>query len=76
MFDHVKSCSATLLVALGVAACSARAMGSQTPTPETNAPRQARELGAVQWQRRLEPALDEAKRASRPVLLLFQEVPG
>jgi hypothetical protein len=34
------------------------------------------ELGHVRWQRKLEPALDEAARKDRPVLLFFQEVPG
>jgi hypothetical protein len=34
-----------------------------------------RELGAVRWQRRLEPAL-QAAADGKPVLLLFQEVPG
>ena len=35
-----------------------------------------RELGAVAWQRKLEPALDASRATGRPVLLLFQEVPG
>ena len=34
------------------------------------------ELGAVRWGRRLEPALEAARASARPVLLLFQEVPG
>jgi len=35
-----------------------------------------RELGLVDWGRRLEPALELAGETSRPVLLLFQEIPG
>jgi hypothetical protein len=34
------------------------------------------ELGAVEWGRALEPALAESARSERPVLLLFQEIPG
>ena len=34
------------------------------------------EFGHVRWQRRLEPALESASKADKPVLLLFQEVPG
>ena len=35
-----------------------------------------REFGSIRWGRELEPALEEAARSERPVLLLFQEVPG
>lgn len=35
-----------------------------------------RELGAVRWRTQLEPALAEAKRTGRPMLVLFQEIPG
>lgn len=35
-----------------------------------------RELGEVHWLDRLEPALAEAGRSHRPVLVLFQEIPG
>ncbi|MAW62128.1 MAG: hypothetical protein CMJ94_15030 [Planctomycetes bacterium] len=34
------------------------------------------ELGQVRWRRDLDAALAEAKAADKPVLLLFQEVPG
>lgn len=34
------------------------------------------EFGAVAWGRELEPALAVASRTEKPVLLLFQEVPG
>lgn len=34
------------------------------------------EFGAVAWGRELEPALAAASRAEKPVMLLFQEVPG
>lgn len=35
-----------------------------------------RELGEVHWRDRLEPALVESGRTGRPVLMLFQEIPG
>ena len=34
------------------------------------------ELGAVTWERKLEVGLATAKEAGKPVLLLFQEIPG
>lgn len=34
------------------------------------------EFGSVQWGRKLEPALDAAEASKKPVMLLFQEVPG
>jgi hypothetical protein len=34
------------------------------------------ELGQVRWRRDFEAGLAEAKRTGKPVLLLFQEVPG
>ena len=34
------------------------------------------EWGAVNWGRKLEPALDSAEASKKPVMLLFQEVPG
>ena len=34
------------------------------------------ELGLVHWGRKLEPALETSQRSGRPVLLLFQEIPG
>ena len=34
------------------------------------------ELGAVEWNRKLEPALAKATASKKPVMLLFQEVPG
>ena len=37
---------------------------------------QPEELGRVSWRRDFDAALAEAREASKPVLLLFQEVPG
>ncbi len=48
-------------------------LGLATPVRAADS---VRELGAVRWQDRLEPALAESKRSGRPVLVLFQEIPG
>ena len=37
---------------------------------------QAEELGQVQWRRDHEEAFGEARRTKKPLLLLFQEIPG
>ncbi len=37
---------------------------------------QAAELGQVHWARTLEPALKASSIDHKPILLLFQEVPG
>lgn len=34
------------------------------------------ELGSVQWERKLEPALEKSAKDGKPVFLLFQEIPG
>lgn len=34
------------------------------------------ELGAIAWERDFDAALTASERSGRPVLLLFQEVPG
>lgn len=41
--------------------------------PAAGAPR---ELGTIDWLRSLDEGVARAKEAERPVLLLFQEVPG
>ena len=38
--------------------------------------RQAVEVGTVEWGRDFEGALEESERTGKPVLVLFQEVPG
>ena len=38
--------------------------------------KQAPELGRVHWARELQPALQASASDHKPVLLLFQEVPG
>ncbi len=35
-----------------------------------------RELGRIGWRRDLDEGIAQAKEAERPILLLFQEVPG
>jgi len=53
------------LLALGLGATAALGSGDAPP-----------EFGTIQWGRKLEPGLEKAARSDRPVLLLFQEVPG
>lgn len=36
----------------------------------------AKEIGTVSWKRDLQQIQDTAKRENKPILLLFQEVPG
>jgi len=57
-----------LLLALGVLAMSTPAHVSAAQNP--------RELGLVRWGRSLDAARAESRRTGRPVLLLFQEIPG
>lgn len=51
---------------------------SQPAKPEAAAEesKQAVELGLVNWQTKLEPALAASAKDNKPVLLLFQEIPG
>ncbi len=35
-----------------------------------------KELGSVEWNRKLEPALARSTTSKKPVMLLFQEIPG
>lgn len=44
--------------------------------PASGRVEQAVELGQVRWRRDFDAALTEAKAAEKPVLILFQEVPG
>ena len=39
-------------------------------------PKQPRELGTIAWERDYEMGVERAKKEGKPVLLLFQEVPG
>ena len=58
--------SAALGAALLPLACASAQTSASTPP----------EFGRVRWQRELEPALTASKESGKPVLLLFQEVPG
>ncbi len=50
---------------------------TMAPTPQdAPAPATPRELGDVKWQRQLEAGLERSKKQDKPVLLLFQEIPG
>ena len=58
---------------LSVAALVALPICNQDSVETT---KQARELGTVKWERKLEPALERSAADHKPILLLFQEVPG
>ncbi len=47
-----------------------------SPGQEVSATGQPAELGLVAWQRDHDTAFARAREAERPVLLLFQEIPG
>jgi hypothetical protein len=67
------------LFALGFAMPQADAEKPKHPTPLLPVAGQVDqpvELGQVKWQRNFEIGLAESKRTGKPVLLLFQEVPG
>ena len=61
-YDAAHKMNPTSLLAMLTALC----VTSDTP----------RELGAITWGRELEPALETSTRSGRPILLLFQEIPG
>ncbi|NNE16256.1 MAG: hypothetical protein HKO66_04925 [Saprospiraceae bacterium] len=48
----------------------------QSLVGQTNPNSQPIELGKVQWNRNYDNALEKAKKENKPVLILFQEVPG
>ena len=62
-----------MIKALSVALCALSCSLTPDPVDDSDVPR---EFGAVDWQRKLEPALEQSKKADKPVMLLFQEVPG
>lgn len=62
---------ASLLSCAGVGAAGLLCTDGSTQQQQTS---QARELGAVRWERSLEKAL--AGQPEKPILALFQEVPG
>ena len=61
-----------ILAALGLS-CGAAVVAGSRAISDDDTPR---EFGAVHWGRKLEPALLKAANAKKPVMLLFQEVPG
>ena len=34
------------------------------------------ELGKIDWERKLEPAIEQSSKDTKPIFLLFQEIPG
>ena len=71
----------SLLPLLCLAAlCSSCANGSSAsmkePTLDSPATKAHPELGLVRWERDFSKAVARSKKSARPILLLFQEVPG
>lgn len=60
-----------LLAALALVLCV-----SALRAEEQTAPARPVELGAVPWERDFDKAVKTAKAAKKPLLVLFQEVPG
>lgn len=60
---------------LGAALLGALALASHSRA-ERETPNAERELGIVEWRRDLPAALAESQSTGKPVMLLFQEVPG
>lgn len=59
----------------GTSALTASA-GLRASLDHNEGPKQPEELGAVEWLRDYDQALAQAKKTGKPVLILFQEVPG
>ena len=55
-----------------LASCSVSVASSPSAPPDDS----PAELGIVRWERDLDAGLDRAEAEEKPVLLLFQEVPG
>ncbi len=69
----VKSMLQSVMMCLVLSLVSTTIIQGQTQTnPET----QSKELGKVAWYRNYEAALKLSKEQNKPVLILFQEVPG
>lgn len=56
------------MLAVGLIAVATAAMAGETQPPV--------ELGKIQWLRDFDAGMARAKEEGKPVLLLFQEVPG
>ena len=66
------ACALTLSVgAISSLTYCATPMGSKS-----NGLDEHKELGSIEWNRKLEPALLAASTSKKPVMLLFQEIPG
>ena len=67
-----------LLLFSGIALAFSRITREQTPhlVPAAVDPKNPAELGAVHWSRNLDSALVMSEKSKKPVLILFQEVPG
>ncbi len=70
-----------LAILILFALCLSCATGSTQSMNDENAaltpaPNNPAELGLVRWERDFSAALTKGKKSEKPILLLFQEVPG
>jgi len=65
-----------LLATILTISFSAQSIGREHLPSVRTVPKQPEELGAVKWFRDFDQALKESKKTGKPVLILFQEVPG
>lgn len=80
----MKKCLTLCCIAVFSVGCGAApppvAAGSEPATPpgggEVEVANQQVEVGLVKWQRNLDEAKAESAKTNKPIMLLFQEVPG
>lgn len=73
MFTFMRFTLPLLLLAMAVTWPEAQ-MGQASANDETAG--NPAELGKVAWRRGFDEAIEEAKKNDKPLLVLFQEVPG
>ena len=66
----------SLLIGVGAGCAPAPVAGATSPEAVLAWPDNPEELGRVRWRRGFDGALAEAARSDRPVLVLFDEIPG
>ena len=67
----------SVLIVVGVALLTVLAgMETLLSFPEERTTKNPVELGKVKWLRNLKDSLSEARKTGKPVLIMFQEVPG
>ena len=55
---------------------STNSSAKETPQARSNTPKQPTELGDIHWVRDIDEGVARSKKEKKPMLVLFQEVPG